>query len=84
MLTTQMMAYSDHYIFETLCRLVPDQPKLTYEQIAAACPIPCSTRTVLRAVERLEMQGLITRHGGGRGKAKGYVYGLSEPDSVAS
>lgn len=76
MLTSPMMAYSDHYIYETLRRLVPEQPKLTYAEIAAACPIQCSERTVLRAVDRLEKQGLIGRQGGGRGNARGYTFNI--------
>lgn len=77
MLTASMMANSDYIVLETLKQLVVGrQSPLTYEEIAAACPVRCSERTVRRAVKRLEAEGFVKRTGKGRGRGNGFVYDI--------
>lgn len=78
MMMAALMANSDYLILEALKQLIPLRNHLTYEQIAEACVVRCSERTVRRSVKRLEVQGHIIRYGKGRGKANGFKYRLSE------
>lgn len=76
------MTFSDYLVLDAI-RVLSQQPQLiTYADIAAQLPTPCSTRTVLRSVQRLERLGHVTRYNGGRGE--GYMYNVLEalPDAV--
>lgn len=78
MVMAAMMANSDHFILEALRHLIPVRNHLTYDDIANACAVHCSERTVRRSLKRLESQNLIVRSGKGRGKANGFKYHLPE------
>ncbi len=70
------MAFSDFLILDAIRALSDEDNLLTYAEIALRLPTPCSTRTVLRSVQRLEKLGCLVRSGSGPGW--GYCYEIVE------
>lgn len=75
------MTFSDHVILEAIERLsdktgVTDH--LRYRDIIQEMTAPCSTRTMQRAIVRLEKAGKLKLHGAGY--RKGYRYEVIDGD----
>lgn len=70
------MAFSDFLILDAIRALSDEGSPITYAEIAIRLPTPCSTRTVLRSVRRLEKLGCLVRSGSGPGW--GYCYEIVE------